>query len=270
MLVIGEKVNATRTVIAEAIKNRDDAVIRDQIASQDEAGADYIDLNAGTGSGDPRQEIADMSWLIDIALECTDKPFSIDSAEPEIIQKAAAYLNGNRGWLLNSIKNEERILQELLPLVAREGMPMIALAMGGETMPKTVDEKIENCRAIHEEAGKFDIPAENILFDPLAMPLSSDHTFGKVALEAVHRFRSEFPDSRITVGVSNISFGLRSRTVLNAAFLLNAIPHGLDSAICDPTDPEIQRAILLGELFAGQDRYCRHYSRAERQGLFTQ
>ncbi|HKJ69011.1 MAG TPA: dihydropteroate synthase [bacterium] len=270
MLVIGEKVNATRMVIADAIENRDDEVIRDQITAEALAGADYIDLNAGTGSGDTQTEIDNMSWLIDIALDCTEKPFSIDSAEPEIIRQAAEHLDGNRDWLLNSVKNEERILRELLPLVAEEEVPMIALAMGGDTMPKTVEEKIGNCRTIFEEARAFDISAENILFDPLAMPLSSDHTYGQVALQAIRRLRAEFPDSGITVGVSNVSFGLRSRSLLNAAFLTNAITHGLDSPICDPTDPAIQRALILGELFAGMDRYCRHYSRAERQGLFQE
>ena len=117
MIIIGEVVNATRKRISRAIQSRDSATIKRQIRDQDGAGAHYIDLNAGTG-GNTDREIEDMRWLIDIALETTEKHLSLDSANPLVIRKSAEYLSDRRPWLINSVKNERHILDELLPLDA--------------------------------------------------------------------------------------------------------------------------------------------------------
>lgn len=268
MIIIGEKINATRKRIAEAILSRDREAIKEQIENQDNAGAHYIDLNAGTGSGDEQQEIDDMCWLIDIALETTEKALSIDSANPKIIQKAVDYLHNRRPWLINSVKNEKHILEQLLPLAAQYKASIIALAMDAEGIPETVEQRLEVCRSIYEQADKVGVLKENIFFDPLVIPLSSNRTYGSVTLETLRTIKIEFPDSKTTMGISNVSFGLLKRARINEAFLIAAIVNGLDSAICDPTKEGIRKSILLGELIAGKDKYCRRYNRAVRKGDF--
>lgn len=268
MIIIGEKINATRKRIKEAILSHDRETIKKQIANQDDAGAHYIDLNAGTGSGDEQKEIEDMYWLIDIALETSEKALSIDSANPTIIKKAVHYLNNRRPWLINSVKNETHILEELLPLAAQHKASIIALAMDAEGIPETVEQRIEVCRSIYEQAVKVGVLNENIFFDPLVMPISSNHNYGSVTLETLRKIKIDFPESKTTMGISNVSFGLLKRAKINEALLLAAIVNGLDSAICDPTKDGIRKAILLGELIAGKDKFCRRYNRAVRKGEF--
>lgn len=268
MIIIGEKINATRKSIAKAILSRDEESIITQIRKQDEAGAHYIDLNAGTGAGDQQREIKDMLWLVEVALNNTEKPLSIDSADPVIISKTAEYLQNKREWMLNSLKNDEHLLEELMPVAARFESPIIALAMSGESIPQSVEERVENCRMILKAGEKAGVKPDKLFFDPLVIPISSNHAYGKLTLDTLKSIKKEFPESKTTMGVSNISFGLPHRAQINNALLSIAISHGLDSAICDPTKKSTRRAILLAQLISGRDRYCRNYTRAARQGLF--
>jgi len=268
MIIIGEKINATRKSIAKAIHSQDEDAIIKQIKKQDEAGAHYIDLNAGTGEGGQEKEIENMLWLIELALDNTEKSLSIDSADPVIIEKAAEYLEGKREWMLNSVKNDQSLLEELMPVAAEYDSPVICLSMSGESIPQTVEERVENCQMIFDAGKKAGIKPENLFFDPLVIPISSNHTYGKLTIDTLHAIKKEFPESRTTMGVSNVSFGLPHRAQINNALLMISISHGLDSAICDPTKKSARRAILLGQLIAGRDRYCRRYTRAARQGLF--
>ena len=268
MIVIGERINATRKTISRAIQSRNRAVIEAQIEHQDRAGADYIDLNAGMGTGDTRHEVEAMCWLIDIALETTEKQLSIDSANPLIIQKAAEHLDHRRPWLLNSVKKEKHLLEAMLPIAAHHQVPVIALAMDAEEIPEEAGRRVQVCVEIGEEAQKAGVPLDRIYFDPLVMPLSSNHAHGQAALETLQKLKRELPQARTAMGVSNISFGLPQRARINEAFLVAAIAHGLDAALGDPMDEGIRRGLLLGGLIAGQDRYCRRFTRALRKREF--
>ena len=270
MVIIGEKINASRKSIKNAILEKDASEIKKQISNQDEAGAAYIDLNAGTGSGDEQREIDDMKWLIDIALDTTEKKLGIDSADPKIIKTAAEYLDNRRPWLINSIKKEKHIMDELLPLAAQHNVPLIALAMGESGIPETTDDRLKVCKAIADEADKANVPIENLYFDPLVMPLSSDHAHGMTTLNTISGIKNTLPGAKTTMGLSNVSFGLVKRSRVNEAFLIAAITHGLDSAICDPMRREVREAILLGNLVAGRDKFCRRFVRAVRKGNFGQ
>ncbi len=270
MIIIGEKINASRKSIKNAILDKDASVIKKQISDQDEAGAAYIDLNAGTGSGDEQREIDDMKWLIDIALDTTEKKLGIDSASPKIIKEAAEYLHNRRPWMINSIKKAKYIMDELLPLAAEHNVPLIALAMGDGGIPETTEDRLKVCKSIAEAADKANVPVENIYFDPLVMPLSSAHTHGKTTLNTIAGIKKSLPGAKTTIGLSNVSYGLVERSRVNEAFLIAAITHGLDSAICDPMRREVREAILLGNLVAGNDKFCRRFVRAVRKGEFGQ
>lgn len=268
MIIIGEKINATRKSIAKAIINRNTEEIKRQIEEQDSAGAHYIDLNAGVGRNDDEKELEDMKWLIDTALECTDKKLSIDSSNIYVIKKAAGYITGKREWLLNSIKDDSHITDELLPVIKEHGVPVIALAMNTTGIPETAEERFAVCEHLCESAEKLGIPSGQLYFDPLVMPLSANHVYSKTTLTALDMIKNKLPEAKTTIGASNVSYGLPARKEINRAFLIAAQSHGLDSAICDPTLDSIKQAIILGKLISGKDKFCRGYTRADRKGLF--
>ena len=268
MIIIGEKINATRKSIAKAIISKNSSTIKQQIEDQDISGAHYIDLNAGTGVGDEKRETEDMCWLIDLALETTEKNLSIDSPNPQIIQKAAKHLAGRRPFLINSVKNDKKTLDILLPIAAQHKALVIALAMDVDGIPEEAEKRYQVCRNTYKEAKKAGIEDKDILFDPLVMPISANHNHGRIALDTLHIIKTKLPETLTSMGVSNISYGLLKRSWINEAFLIAAITRGLDAVICDSTRPSIRKAIALGRMISGKDKYCRHFTRGVRRGNF--
>ena len=268
MLMIGERINATRSSIRNAIMGRDTERIRGEIARQDEAGAHYIDLNAGTGKGERDQETRDLCWLIDIALEHTQKPIALDSACPAVISAAAEHLAGRRPWLLNSIKCEKEVMEHGLSLASKYKVPLIALVMDEQGIPPGSERRLEVAQTIRDAAAKAGVDEDQLFFDPLAMPIAADITQSKITLETLRRIKERFPKAKTTLGLSNVSHGLTKRSDVNGAFLIAALAYGLDSAICDPSIRSVKRAVVLGELVTGSDRHCRRFARSVRTGLF--
>lgn len=268
MLIIGEKVNATRKSIREAVEKHDELAIRAEIESQDSAGATYIDLNAGIG-GDNSKEKNDLGWLVDIALDCTEKKISLDAAGSDIVAAAVEHLEGQRPWMLNSVNLEqEDVLKDKLDLVAEHDASVIALAMDSDGIPEESARRIEICERIYEIAMDKGISARQIFFDGLVVPVAANIARGKTTLETIRGVKDALPDAKTVIGLSNISHGLKQRPRINSAFLIAAISHGLDAAICDPTQTEILQAGLLGDLISGNDRHCRRFSKAIRKGTF--
>jgi 5-methyltetrahydrofolate--homocysteine methyltransferase len=268
MIVVGEKVNATRKAVKEAVEKHDAAFLAELIRSQDAAGADYIDLNVGIGSGLPAQEIADMQWLVDIALDATAKPLCIDSADPAVFKAAADRLRGSRAFMLNSAKGTPDSLDAILPIVALHQSPFVALAMDERGVAPDAETRLTACAGIHDEAARRGIDPSLILFDPLVMPLSTDASQAMVTCECIRRIKERFPKSKTIIGLSNVSYGLPRRGLLNQAFLIAALASGLDAAIIDPTSKDMRRALLAGLALVGRDRHCLGFIRAHKKGLF--
>jgi len=266
MIIIGERINATRKSIAQAINDGDEAHIAQEITSQDEANADYIDLNGGTDGADREHERANMAWLIDVALRHTEKKLSLDSSDPEVLASALGHLDGRREVLLNSVTGEPARLEQTMPLAAKHRCPIIALAMDAEGIPASAERRLAVCAVIAEAAEAVGVPHEHLFFDPLVLPVCSDVTQVGITLETLRRIKARFPQAKTTMGVSNVSHGLPKRTFINEALLIASLATGLDSGICDPTRAGIRRAIALGDLLAGKDRHCRRYSRQVRKG----
>lgn len=269
MIIIGERVNATRTAVRKAIGSRDADAICQEISRQEKHGAHYIDLNAGTGEGDTTREQDDIRWLIDVALEATEKKFSLDSADPEVLRAAAEHLGGRRDWMLNSVKNDAHILEPGLALAAEHGVPLIALVMDGESIPTESGKRIEIAQDLAAKAEAKGVGQEKLFFDPLVFPISADITQGMVTLETLHGIKAALPKAKTVMGLTNFSHGLTKRAEINRAFLSVSITHGLDAAICDPSRKSVRKGLILGQLIAGKDRHCRRFSRSVRQGLFT-
>lgn len=265
MIIVGEKVNATRKSIKKAIQDRDTEFLANVIKGQEEAGAEYIDVNVGTGSGSQDQEISDMKWLVDLALEATTQKLCLDSADPEVLQAAVRHVNGRRLWMLNSVKGEPGSMNVLLPLIKKHRAPFVALAMDEKGIARDAQSRLKVCEKIYTEIKQRDIDPGLVFFDPLVMPLATDCSQGVVGCECIREIKKRFPEAKTIIGLTNISHGLPARGPINQGFLICALMSGLDAAIVDPTRDEMRKAILIGVALAGNDRHCLRYTRASRR-----
>jgi len=262
--IIGEKINGTRAHVARAIERREAGVILDLAVRQAEAGAAWLDVNAGTRSS---SEPDDLVWLIKTIQPVVDIPLCLDSANPQAV--AAGIQVVERPPMVNSISGEPQRLQGLLPLVAEHKCTVIALAMDGTRIPETCDGRLEVARRLMAQTRAGGVPDENVYLDPLAMTLATQTDGAQITLDTIRGMRREFPDAHLTMGLSNISFGLPARSYINRAFLTLSLAAGLDSAILDPLDREMMAALVAAELVLGRDHHCLNYTRAYRAGLFS-
>jgi 5-methyltetrahydrofolate--homocysteine methyltransferase len=266
MLVIGEKINATNKSVAEAIKVRDEDFIKKLAVSQAEAGADFIDLNSAVKDSSLPDNIAAMEWLVDITQEAVDKPLTIDSDVPAIIEAALKRYRGER-VMINSVTAERDRLEAVGSLAAgNDNAWLVALAMGDEGIPESVEKRLEACHLIMDHLNKLGIKAEQVLFDPLVLPISVDQTQGMVTWRTIEKIKAEFPGARTVVGLSNVSFGLPDRKLVNRAFMCMAASAGLDAVIIDPLDAKAISLMRAVDLLTGRDPMCRSYIRAHRSG----
>jgi 5-methyltetrahydrofolate corrinoid/iron sulfur protein methyltransferase len=264
MIVIGEKINATRSVVRKIIEQRRADQLVDLAQKQAAAGAAYIDVNVGTGRGTQLDEVEAMQWAVGTLNTAVDKPLCIDSADP-VVMEAGLEAMAQRPAMINSIKADTKYLKSVLPLVARFKAPVVALAMDGKGIPKSVEGRIDACRMIATVCRDFEVPIESVFFDPLVLPVSTDARQGKVTLDTLAAIKQTFPGARTTLGLSNISFGLPGRVLVNAAFLQMAIYAGLDAVIMDPLNEGMMQAARTGDALMGKDRHFRKYSRAFRK-----
>ena len=264
MIIIGEKINATRKSVRAIIEERREKALAELAEDQARAGASYIDVNVGTGRGSAADEIEAMKWAVAVACAAVEKPLCIDSADPQVLEAGLSVLNG-RPAMINSTKADEKSLSDILPLAAGYGIPVVALAMDDRGIPETVDGRLAACRTIADRARAKEIPMENIFFDPLVLPISTDARQGRVTLDTLAAVKETFPGARTTMGLSNVSYGLPGRSGLNAAFLQMAVYAGLDAVIMDPMDEIMMDAVRSAEALMGKDRHFRRYTRAFRK-----
>jgi len=135
-------------------------------------------------------------------------------------------------------------------------------------IPETAEKRLEVCKEIFKYAEESGAALDKILFDPLILPLSANHANAQISLDTIRLIKEKLPPAKTVIGTSNVSFGLNKRININQAFLLGAILYGVDYAICDPTKDAIKKAVTLGKLISGKDKYCRGYSRAIRNNIF--
>lgn len=267
MIIIGEQINGTRQAVREAIVARDASFVAGLARSQSDAGADYIDVNVATGGGSVEAEA--MEWAVAVVREATDRTPSLDSSDPLVLERGLE-LCGEQRPFINSVSGEEAKLSAVLPLCARYSCPVIALAMDEAGIPETPRARLDVCRRILERALALGIPPENIFFDPLALPISADCAQARITLDTLGLIKSELAGVRTVIGLSNISFGLPRRPVVNRAMMSVAGYMGLDAAIIDPTDSELTAGAFASEALSGNDRYCRGYMKAFRKGLIAE
>jgi cobalamin-dependent methionine synthase I len=268
MIIIGERINASNKSVGEAITKRDSAFIAGLAQREAGAGVNFIDVNTGTGNYEYEQEKEAMKWLVATVQEATDKPLAIDSEHPEIIAAGIEEYNGDE-MVINSVTAEPEKLEAIGPLAADHGAWLVALAMGSDGVPNTAEKRLEACNTIVNRLTQIGVKTEKILFDPLVIPVSVDSNQGVVTLKTIEEIKSRYPEAGTVVGLSNISFGLPNRKLVNRSFLLMAASVGLDAAILDPLDARIMSIAKVADMLTGKDAMCRSYIRAHRRGAIT-
>lgn len=264
MKIIAEKINGTRKSVARAIEERDAAFIQTLAVKQTAAGAAWLDVNAGTH---PDKEPADMVWLVETVQAVVETPLCLDSANPETLK--AAMQKVNKTPMINSINGEPDRLENILPIVAEHGCEVIALAMGGHKIPETVEKRLEIIDTIMYATQAAGVPDNKVYVDPLAMAIATSNQSAMIACDTIRGVKEQYPELHFTMGLSNISFGLPDRKQINRGFLILAMQAGLDSAILNPLDKDLQAAILTTEMLLGKDRHCMNYIRAAKNGRFS-
>jgi cobalamin-dependent methionine synthase I len=263
MKLIGEKINGTRKRVAAAIADRDANYITQLATDQAQAGAAWLDLNAGTH---PDREPDDLVWLIETVQPVVELPFALDSANPVALDKALGYVT--KTPIINSISGERARIERILPLAAQHGTGVVALAISEAGIPETADERMAVVRGLIEATRDAGIADGDVYVDPLVLTVATNNDSAVIALTTMKMIRREYPDVHLTVGLSNVSFGLPARAQINRGFLTLAIEAGLDTAIADPLDKGLRAQILVTEMLLGRDRHCLNYVRASRTGLF--
>jgi len=256
-VLIGERINPTgRKRLAAALGEGNLDVIRKEAEAQIEAGADVLDVNVGAAGVD---EVDLLPKAVRIVMETVDAPICIDSADIGALRAALIVhkeLAPEGKPLINSVNGEEERLEKVLPLVAEFRTAVIGLAMDDDGIPNESAKRLAVARTIVERAEALGIPREDIAIDCLALTVGADSHAAVVSLEAMKMVREEL-GVNMTLGASNVSFGLPDREVVNWAFLAMAIKNGVNCPIVNAA--KVRQAILAADLLLGRDDYAMRY-----------
>ena len=258
--IIGERINPTgRKIFQDQLRAGDLSRIEIDVAQQVAGGAMVLDVNMGAPLADEKELMVAAVKLIQ---GLTDLPLCIDSSIIEVLDAGLASYQGKA--LVNSVTAEDERLESILPLVRKYGAAVIALPNDEEEIPEDPRRRLELARKIIDVAtGRFGIPIEDIVIDPLAMPVGADTTLGLKTFETIALLREEF-GVNMTLGASNVSFGMPDRHTIGAAFLPIAISAGLTSAIMDARSPQIVRAVKAADLLLDRDAWGAAWIAAHR------
>jgi len=219
--VIGERINTSRKLVQAAVAERNADYIIDDVKKQLEAGANFIDVNAGARIG---HETEDMKWLIDTIQPIATVPLTLDSPDPAVLEMAFKMVE--KAPMINSISLEKERFEAMMPFLEGKDCRVIALCMDDGGMPNSSDDILGRAKGLVEELNKIGIPTASIYVDPLVQPISTDSNKGVMVLDAVRAIKAQFPEVHITGGLSNISYGLPQRHIQNLCFPDDGCGHG--------------------------------------------
>ena len=262
MIIIGEKINATRKAISAALEARDEQFLVKTAREQVAAGAQYLDINGGDAR-EGREE-ANMAWLVELVQANTEAALAIDSANPKALRTGLKL--AKKKPILNSISLESERLTSMLPIVGEFDCMVVALLMSDDGTPCGVDDRVRNAQTLIEKLLDKGKKIDEIIVDPCFLPVSADQMSGRRVVEAIDRIHAQWPEVHIGGGCSNVSFGLPKRKLVNFALVSQAIFHGMDAGLIDPCVPGIMATIYAAEAVAGKDEFCMGYVMAEREG----
>lgn len=260
MIIIGEKINGTIPSVKKAIQERDEQFIRDLAVRQYQAGADYLDVCASTS---PEEEAETLIWLMNVVQDAVEIPLCIDSPNARTIEQVFSY--AKKPGLINSISEEGDKCEIIYPMIQGTEWQVIALTCDNRGIPSDVQTRIDITKIIVEKAQKHGITPDRIHIDPLVMALSADNSSLLKFIDTLKAVKELYPTIKITSGLSNISFGMPLRKIVNQHFLTVALFAGMDSAIMDPCNRDMYTTLLTTQALLGQDRFCRNYANAYRK-----
>ncbi len=263
MIIIGEKINGSIASVAKAIAGRDAGVIKRRAEIQAGAGADFIDCCASVPE---TRELETLQWMIENIESVTDRPISIDSPSPRVCVEAMKFCA--RPGLINSASLESDKIDTIFPAIAGTQWQCVTLLCDDSGIPDTADKRLAVFRKIMLKAGQYGLATQSLHIDPLVVTLATDPAALATFAECARVIKNEYPDIHITSGLSNISFGLPGRRVINQAALVLALNAGMDSAIVDPADQAMAGLIYAAEALLQKDKRCKKYIQGFRKGLF--
>ena len=263
MIIIGEKINGSIPVVAEAIAKRDSEFIKNRARMQEEAGATYIDCCASVPEA---EEVETLKWMIDCIQEVSDLPISVDSPSADVLAQVFPYCK--RPGLINSVSGEGNKIDTIFPLIADTKWEVICLLSDDTGIPKSAADRLKVFEHIMAKAKEYGIKPKRLHIDPLVEMLCTSEDGIAMNVEVISTIREQYPSIHITAAVSNISFNLPVRKMVNLGFTVLAMNAGLDSAILDPTNRDMMGVIYATEALLGLDEYCMEYISAYREGIF--
>ena len=264
MIIIGEKINGTIPVVKKAIAERDVEFIQKRAIAQAEAGASFIDVCASVDS-DKEKEV--LTWLINIVQEVTDVPLAIDS--PNEMLLAEIYTLAKKPGMFNSVNEEGTKCETIFPLMTGNAWEVIGLTCDKEHgIPMDVETKVDIAKRIIDKGAKYGVEPHRIHIDPAVMALATAPDAMKNFEQCITKIKEYAPTVKITGAISNISFEMPMRKIVNQCCMVMAIRAGLDSAIMNPTDRAMMGMIYGAEALAGIDKSGRKYNMAYRKKKF--
>ncbi|MFH1984854.1 MAG: dihydropteroate synthase [Pseudomonadota bacterium] len=249
--IIGELLNTTRKTIRDAVSARDAETIERLVIGQQDGGAGCIDVNTGAGV---HTEAEDMKWLISTVQAVASVPLCIDSPDPGVIESVLDLLT--LPPMINSISLEHKRCERMLDILRGRRCQVIALCMDDAGMPESVAEICRRSERLVSALVSIGIDPTAIWIDPLVGPVSTQTANGLTAMAAVAAIKKGIPGVKTVCGLSNISFGLPARRIINRTFLTLMMSRGLDGALLDPLDRDLMAAIQTTRLLLGEDDYC--------------
>jgi 5-methyltetrahydrofolate--homocysteine methyltransferase len=257
-VLIGERINPTgKKKLAEALKAGDLEIVRKEALAQTQAGADIIDVNVGVFGID---EAALLPKAVQAVMKTVDTPLCIDSSNPDALEAALKVYKGKP--LVNSVSGEEHSLKRILPLIKKHGAAVIGLVQDDKGIPKDTEGRVRIAHKIVEKVEAAGIPREDLVIDCLAFAVGAEPDSGVEVIEAIRRIKAEL-GVNMTMGASNVSFGLPDRELLNNAFVVMATAAGATCLIVDVA--KVRSIILAADLVLGRDKRARRYIEAYRQ-----
>jgi len=265
MVIVGELINTSREDVRLADERKDTEYIQRLAKAQYEAGAHYIDVNCGT---QVLSEPELMQWLVNIVQNTVDCPLCIDSANPIVLDAGLAQIKTGKKPMINSITAEEKTFAAVLPLVKKYNSNIVALCLDDNGMPQTLEDRVVIIDKLVGELMSNGVGGNEIYLDPLVRPVSTDKSAGVEVLKTLVYIREKYPEIHSICGLSNVSFGLPNRKVLNQTFMIQTMAMGMDSYILNPLDRKMMGFIHSSNALLGNDSYCRNYLTAYKNGLY--
>jgi len=257
-VLIGERINPTgKKKLTEALKAGDMEIVRKEALAQVEAGADILDVNVGAFGVD---EVSLLPKAVKAVMETVDVPLCLDSSNPDAVEAALKVYEGKP--LVNSVTCEGRSLKRILPLVKEHGAAVIGMVQDEDGIPKDAERRVRIAHKIVEEVEAAGISRENLVIDCLAFAVGAEPSSGVAVIEAIRRIKAEL-GVNMTMGGSNVSFGLPDRRLINNAFVAMAVAAGVTCPIVDVA--KVRSIILAADLVLGRDQRARRYVEAYRQ-----